>query len=253
MLFYIDLCYNNNVEIYEVTKPTKIVLIEVTKPTKIVLIEADLVSVFILGDIHMIWIDVNANYLDYLRKFEDRIPKTDYGENKYKPFFGVLFEAEDLCYITQVSHPQLRHNKLKNQLDFYKIYDPKKLNRLIAVVNLNYMFPIPKSEIYPVTVSNIEQHRTFKSDKEKSQYVDLLKREMKYIDTLNLPEKAKKIYNLKYNHPTNKISVRCIDFKRMEHLAHDYILTLDERLKGFQGQYTFKEADFGKPVGNEIW
>lgn len=30
-------------------------------------------------------------------------------------------------------------------------------------------------------------------------------------------------------------------------------LTLEERLKGFQGQYAFEEADFGKPVGNEIW
>ena len=38
----------------------------------------------------MKWINVDENYLDYLRSFEKRIPKTDYGSDKYKPFFGVL-------------------------------------------------------------------------------------------------------------------------------------------------------------------
>lgn len=30
-------------------------------------------------------------------------------------------------------------------------------------------------------------------------------------------------------------------------------ITLEERLKDFDGEYTFTEADWGKPVGNEIW
>ena len=30
-------------------------------------------------------------------------------------------------------------------------------------------------------------------------------------------------------------------------------ITLEERLKDFDGEYTFMEADWGKPVGNEIW
>lgn len=92
----------------------------------------------------MRWINVNEKYLDYLRNVESRIPRTDYGSDKYKPFFGVLFEIDNLYYITQVSHAQTRRYKMKQQKDFFKIYDSKNLNRLIAVVNLNYMFPIPK-------------------------------------------------------------------------------------------------------------
>jgi protein AbiQ len=57
----------------------------------------------------MKWINVNEKYLDYLRAVEGRIPRTDYGLDKYKPFFGILFETEDFYYITQVSHPQPRH------------------------------------------------------------------------------------------------------------------------------------------------
>ena len=66
----------------------------------------------------MNWINVNEDYLDYLRETEGRIPRTDYGTDKYKPFFGILFEVGDLYYITQVSHPQQRHRNLKQQKDF---------------------------------------------------------------------------------------------------------------------------------------
>lgn len=34
----------------------------------------------------MKWINVNESYLDYLRNVERRIPKTDYGKDRYKPF-----------------------------------------------------------------------------------------------------------------------------------------------------------------------
>ena len=102
---------------------------------------------FYFGRNIMQWINVNEKYLDYMRQFERRIPYTDYGLDKYNPFFGILFKKDNLCYITQISHAQPRHIKMKNQPDFFKIYDPQELSRLIAVVNLNYMFPIPKEEV----------------------------------------------------------------------------------------------------------
>ena len=124
----------------------------------------------------MKWINVNEKYLDYLREIEKRIPRTNYGTDKYKPFFGILFEVDDLYYVTQVSHPQERHKKLKQQKDFYKIFDPKNPKRLIAVVNLNYMFPIPKTQTTPFIKKNIHTYRTFISEKDKSKYIDLLQK-----------------------------------------------------------------------------
>ena len=35
----------------------------------------------------MYWIDIDDKYLDYLREFEKRIPYSDYGTDKMKPFF----------------------------------------------------------------------------------------------------------------------------------------------------------------------
>ncbi len=170
----------------------------------------------------MKWINVNEKYLDYLRKIEKRIPKTDYGTDRYKPFFGVLFEVNDLYYVTQVSHPQERHKNLRQQKDFYKLFDPKNPKRLIAVVNLNYMFPIPKNQTSPFIKKNINTYRTFKTEKEKSKYIDLLDTELFIINSMNLDNKAKDLYKLKYDKPDDRISKRCIDFKAMEQLALNY-------------------------------
>jgi len=170
----------------------------------------------------MRWINVNEQYLDYLRESENRIPRTDYGTNRYKPFFGILFEVGDLYYITQVSHAQPRHNTLRQQKDFYKIYDPQNPRRLIAVVNLNYMFPIPKSETTPFEKNKIHTYRTFDSEIEKSKYIDLLDKELQVINSMDMGTKAKYIYQLKYDKPEHVVAKRCIDFKDMERLALQY-------------------------------
>ena len=170
----------------------------------------------------MRWINVNENYLDYLRKVESRIPRTDYGTNKYKPFFGVLFEVGDLYYVTQVAHAQQRHYNLKQQKDFFKIFDPKNPNRLIAVVNLNYMFPIPKVQTTFFEKKEIHTYRTFKNEIEKSKYIDLLDIELFVINSMDIGTKAKELYNLKYDKPEHIVSKRCIDFKKMEQLAIQY-------------------------------
>lgn len=147
----------------------------------------------------MKWINVNEKYLDFLRKFEHRIPMTDYGTDKYKPFFGILFETDDYYYITQVSHAQKRHLRMKKQPDFFKVYDPKNPSRLIAVVNLNYMFPIPKDEVTPFIKREIDIYRTFESEQEKSKYISLLNYEMKMINTMNLTDSALSLYEKNIN------------------------------------------------------
>lgn len=170
----------------------------------------------------MKWINVNEDYLDYLRNVESRIPHTDYGSDKYKPFFGVLFEVGDLYYITQVSHPQVRHQTMKNSKDFFKVFDPQNPSRLIAVVNLNYMFPIPKNQTTPFEKKNIHTYRTFRSEAEKSKYIDLLDSELISINAMDIGTKAERLYRLKYNKPNDFVSQRCIDFKAMEKLALAY-------------------------------
>lgn len=98
-----------------------------------------------------------------------------------KPFFGIVFEHNDFVYVAQVNHPQSRHNFLKEDLDFKKIIDPHT-NQLKCVVNLNYIFPVPKEEIIYIDYSDISTFRDFSSIQEKSSHISLLNLEMKLIN-----------------------------------------------------------------------
>jgi protein AbiQ len=167
----------------------------------------------------MKWYTVDEDFLDYLRNFETRIPKINYGDDKLKPFFGSLFEIGDLVYITQVSHPQKRHTYLKEDVDFIKLYDNK---RLVAVVNLNYMFPVHKNKLIEIEYGKIENFRIFDSELSKSGYITLLKKEMKQITSKQVNTKAIDLYKRKYDYPNDRVSQRCIDFKKLEQKCIEY-------------------------------
>lgn len=172
----------------------------------------------------MDWLVVTEDYLKHLRKVVKRIPFSEYGVKKYKPFFGILFETEDFYYITQISHPQERHYDMKNGKDFKKVYNIKD-NRLLAVINLNYMFPIPKSLKTVLKYKDIDMYREFDSEEERSKYINLLKTEMKILNRMNLEKSAKLVYENKYLTEKQDVPLakRCIDFKFMEKLAKEYI------------------------------
>lgn len=169
----------------------------------------------------MKWYTVDEDYLNFLRSNEPRIPNADYGPEKFKPFFGALFELGDIVFITQVSHPQRRHQRMHENTDFCKLYNG---NHLIAVVNLNYMFPVHKNRLIEVKYKNIDNFRTFVDNNERNQYITLLKKEMKQIKQKNISSKAYKLYNRKSSFPYDKVSKRCLDFKHLEILCNHFEL-----------------------------
>ena len=168
------------------------------------------------------WKIINEEYTDFLRdKFDNRIPRTNYGKDKIKPFFGSLFTVGNIVYVTQVSSPKPRHNNIKNSIDFYKIIEPKS-NRLIAVINLNYMFPVPINELTKLNYNDIDKYVAFKNAETRSKYVSLLKTEMAEIQKLPLEQAALALYQRKYSKPNDKISQRCFDFKNLEKGAYEW-------------------------------
>ena len=167
----------------------------------------------------MNWKVISDDYLNYLRSKENRIPNTNYGEGKMKPFFGELMKIDNLVYVTQVSSPKPRHIKMPKAVDFYKLY---KQNKLLAVVNLNYMFPVPLSEINDLEYKNIGNFITFEDEIKKAKYITLLKLEMNAIKKLDLEKAAQKVYGLKCNKPNASVSQRCFDFKQLEEYAKQF-------------------------------
>lgn len=161
----------------------------------------------------MRWYSVDEIFLMFLRNYEKRIPYVDYGDDKFKPFFGALFEIGDLVYITQVSHPQARHNRMKDNVDFIKLYEGHKL---MAVVNLNYMFPVLKSKLTEVNYKDIEDFRRFKSIQQKNNYIALLKKELRQKKYKQVDKKAEDLYRRKHEYPEDKVSIRCFEYKELE-------------------------------------
>ena len=177
----------------------------------------------------MHWCQIDESYLNFLREYECRIPYMDYGGNHYKPFFHSLFTLENgLEYVAQLNHAQKRHKRMRDMPDFKRIFIPVRrkngnvIKHLAAVINLNYMFPVPSNCIQNVTAENIEDVRTFKDDVSKSKYINLLAKELKVIDAKNLEKDAKKLYDLKCNYPDYFISKRCFDYKELETLAQRF-------------------------------
>ena len=169
----------------------------------------------------MKWVIIDDNYLDYLRKFGDnRIPRSNYGSDKFKPFFGELFKTKDYSYITQITSSKPRLEHLKEDKDFYKIYQG---NKLIAAINLNYMFPILTTKlVYLNNYDDISKYRTFTSDIEKGKYISLLKYELSEINKKPLTISAKYLYQNKYSYPNNKLAKRCLDFRNLEIICNNY-------------------------------
>ena len=168
------------------------------------------------------WKLIDEDFLDFLRTKETRIPKTNYGLGKMKPFFGELFEKDGLAYVTQISSAKPRHLKMKQTLDFLKFYDSK--NDLVFVVNLNYMFPVPKKYLSNLNYAYIY---SLKSPTEASKYISFLKNELKMLNSQDITKKALRIYQLKQNNPNHVISNRCFDFLSLENACHEYIKMKD--------------------------
>ncbi len=162
---------------------------------------------------------VDTHFIDYLKKIDSRIPNHNYG-GRYKPFLVGLFTIGDLTYVTQLTSPKDRHLTMKESIDFKKIYD--KRNRLIACVNLNYMFPVKSSDVLILNINDIANIRTDLTQEENMKYARFLAYELRQVNKKNLPTEANNLYLRKYQLPDDTISKRCVDFKYLEHCAKCY-------------------------------
>lgn len=179
----------------------------------------------------MDWLVINPKYLDYLREKEKRIPMTEYGSDKFKPFFGSLFETDNFIYVTQVSSAKDRHLTMKENLDFIKLYHPKNPERLLSVINLNYMFPVPKTETRLINnYKSLDSLRTFKNENDRSKYINLLKIEIKQINNKNISSQAKELYERKALYPNSSIATRCLNYKELEGRAKEWNKVIEQSI-----------------------
>lgn len=172
------------------------------------------------------WIQIDEEYLKYLKNHEDaRVPNQDYGKHRFKPFFKLFkLKGTDITYVSQVSHPQKRHESIKPNIDFYKIYDDR--NELSGVVNLNMMFPVLDKYIIEYDMKMIEERVAFKEGYDFTYYENRLNL---YEDIINnvspIKKNAIEVYTNKYTRNDPRLSSRSLDFKQLEARGIEYELS----------------------------
>ncbi|MCM1556041.1 MAG: type III toxin-antitoxin system ToxN/AbiQ family toxin [Anaeroplasma bactoclasticum] len=190
----------------------------------------------------MKWCTINEDYLDYLKSIETRIPNYSYHQTRsdrtekklHKPFFYSLYDTGDYCYVGQVNHYRPdKHDRLREMQDFKKIYDATT-NRPLCVVNLNYIFPVPKTELTELNYSDIDQVRDFDNLTEKSTYIDLLRKELAGINNKNLVPDVLNLFNLKKNRPDHIVARRCFDYELLEEKCLEWIAAKQSKNETFR-------------------
>lgn len=157
----------------------------------------------------MDWYVVDKKYINYLTQFDPCVGYVEYGE-RLKLHVGILLTIKD----------------------FHKLQD-KTTGYLYAVLNLNNMMPVPDNCLTQLKYNQVENFRSFHSDKGKTDYVYLLQKGKKLIDNVQdtLQNKALKLYQKCLAKPDSSLAARCCNFKVLEENAalipiHKYILFL---------------------------
>ncbi len=169
----------------------------------------------------MDWYVVDKEYINYLKQFDSKVGYVEYG-SKLKLHLGIVMKVQSLDYYVPISSPKSKHENMSNSLDFQKIQEEN--GQLYAVLNLNNMIPVPMNCIKQVKYDEIDLYRKFKSNKEKTDYIYLLQKEKKIIDSIQemLYNKAKKLYAKCINNPNSALANRCCNFLLLEEKAQLY-------------------------------
>ena len=134
-------------------------------------------------------------------------------EKPSRPFVGVVVVNGDRSYCIPLSSPKSKHERMRNERDFTKVFDPK--GRLIAVLNFNNMIPVDSSVIRAVDL------RAKASDKaDERAYKALMRNQVEWCNAHadEIVRKANKLYDIVTEHPEQFRGLvrRCCDFRRLE-------------------------------------
>ena len=154
--------------------------------------------------------EIENSYIDHLVPFAPHLfhNKKENQENERK-YIGIILTVNGLDYFAPLSSFKEKHKKMKTNMDFVKVGN-------YAVINLNNMFPVPKSQCIYVDVSK-ESDPSYKA---------LLSAEYRIITSLTerILKNAKSLYEYKMkNGNSTPLAKRCNDFTLLEEKCKKYL------------------------------
>ena len=150
--------------------------------------------------------DVNIEYINYLKKFEPKIPNISY-ENNDKFVCGVVMEFGDIHYFAPISSFK------KQQRTNILIED--RNGKILSSIRFSFMFPIPQSQYWI---------KDFKMEERKYRF--LLQNELKFCNK-NIEiirNKAMYVYKRRISGHDEVINNSCCNFKLLEEKCLEFEL-----------------------------
>lgn len=123
---------------------------------------------------------VDEDYIQYLKKTDDRVPNMDYGD-RIKFVCGPVMEVNGIQYYAPVSH------KTKGYETSFLLYNNRNV---VACLRLAFMIPADKSYLHRVQFNKIKETNP--------QYANLMEMEYRYIKKNRnaVTRKAEKVYRI---------------------------------------------------------
>ncbi len=152
--------------------------------------------------------DIVAEYPNYLRRFEPRIPLFNYQSNQ-KFLCGVVLQINGASYYAPVSH---NTNEYPTS---FMIRRPNNHSQILGSIRFNYMFPVLPEFI---------QQKDYQSMKIRDPlYYALVTNELTYCQSCEaeIHMLAEKVYRWGTN-PNSYHYRHCCDFKKLENVYRDY-------------------------------
>lgn len=155
--------------------------------------------------------EVDDAYIEYLRKFDDKVLSSKQGDRKHKrKHVGILLHNKDIKYFIPLSSykPEIYDS-------MYESLSLKKIGRM-AVLRINNMMPVIDPVIHKIN---------FAQEKDEK-YRMLLQNEYRIIKTkereIRRDVRIVYLYRLKEENKDKNLYKICCDFKLLENKAREY-------------------------------
>lgn len=184
---------------------------------------------------------LDMKYVRNLAKVDDRVMSISPQEHKEnRPFVGIIIIMEQKKYCVPLTSPKSKHDKMKNDLDFSKMFDKK--NKFIGALNFNNMIPVSEDFIKPINIT------PNKNDSPKDKiYKELLNNQLDWCnDNIeNIVKKANKLYKFVTQTPekSRNLTRRCCNFKKLEEVLAKYTMKNNNNNKPDNNYYILIENE----------
>lgn len=171
---------------------------------------------------------IDMKYVRNLSHVDDHVMSVSPQRQKQsRPFVGVVVMLNSRSYCIPLSSPKSKFEKMKSQLDLFKILDNRHKDsngapKLLGVLNINNMIPVDKA-----VIKEVDLKVSPKDDRETQRYKELMQMQIKFCrqNADVILSHARKVYDLVMLTPekNRNLTRRCLNFAALESVLEKYL------------------------------